>query len=65
MPSASEQHPIRQRLRTELWSWSAWLVLAVISYPAVLLIWVAPRAGLMSGLLVGLAIVYAATVGYS
>ena len=65
MLSPSEQHPIRHRLRTELWSWSAWLVLAVISYPAVLLIWVAPRAGLASSLVVGLAIVYTATVGYS
>ncbi len=65
MPSASEQHPTRHRLRIELWSWSAWLVLAIISYPVVLLIWVTPRAGLLAGLLAGLAVVYTATLGYS
>jgi hypothetical protein len=40
-------------------------VLAIVSYPAVLLIWVTPRAGLVSGLLVGLAVVHTATLGYS
>jgi hypothetical protein len=62
---ASDTQPARHRLCLELWSWSAWLVLGVISYPAVLLIWIAPRAGLLSGLIAGLLVVYAATLGYS
>ncbi len=65
MASASDSQPARHRLRIELWSWSAWLILAIISYPAVLLIWIAPRAGLLAGLLVGLLVAYAASLGYS
>ncbi len=61
----SDSQPARHRLRLELWSWSAWLVLSVVSYPAVLLIWTAPRAGLVAGLIAGLLVVYAATLGYS
>ncbi len=65
MAWASDSQPARHRLRLELWSWSAWLVLGVVSYPAVLLIWTAPRAGLVAGLITGLLVVYAATLGYS
>jgi hypothetical protein len=64
MGSTSES-PTRHRLRIELWSWSAWLVLAIVSYPALLLIWVAPRAGLLSGLIAGLLVAYTASLGYS
>ncbi len=55
----------RQRLRIELWSWSTWLILGIISYPALLLISIAPRAGLLAGLLAGLSVVYVANLGYS
>ena len=64
MRSVSES-PARQRLRIELWSWSAWLILAIISYPALLLIWVAPRAGLLGGLVTGLLVAYTASLGHS
>jgi len=63
--SASDSQPARHRLRIELWSWSAWLVLAIVSYPAVLLIWIAPRAGLLAGLLAGILVAYAASLGFS
>jgi hypothetical protein len=62
--SASEK-PARHRLRIELWSWSAWLILGIVSYPALLLIWVAPRAGLLAGLMTGLLVAYTASLGYS
>jgi hypothetical protein len=52
-------------VRIELWSWSAWLILGIVSYPAILLIWVAPRAGLLAGLLTGLLVAYTASLGYS
>jgi hypothetical protein len=63
--SASDSQPARHRLRIEMWSWSAWLVLAIISYPAVVLIYLAPRSGLLAGLIVGLLIAYAASLGYA
>jgi hypothetical protein len=63
--SASEGQAARQRLRLELWSWSAWLILGIVSYPAVLAIWLAPRAGVLAGLLVGLLVAYAASLGYA
>jgi len=62
--SASER-PVRHRLHIELWSWSAWLILGIVSYPALLLIWVAPRAGLLAGLVTGLLVAYTASLGYS
>jgi hypothetical protein len=62
--SASEK-PARHRLRIELWSWSAWLILGIVSYPALLLIWIAPRAGLLAGLMTGLLVAYTASLGYS
>lgn len=65
MGLASERRTARQRLRLELWSWSAWLILAIISYPAVVIIWLAPRAGLLAGLIAGLLVVYAAVLGYA
>lgn len=64
MASVSE-HSARHRLRLELWSWAAWLTLAVISYPVVTMIWLAPRAGLLSGLAVGLLVAYTASAGYA
>ncbi|MFB3882578.1 MAG: DUF4129 domain-containing protein [Armatimonadota bacterium] len=65
-PTVAGAAPIaRQRLRIELWSWSAWLILAILSYPALLLIWVAPWAGLLGGLIVGLLVAYTASAGYA
>jgi len=60
-----EAPPARHRLRIELWSWSAWLILAIISYPALALIWIAPRAGLLGGLIAGLLVAYTASIGYA
>ena len=65
MASTSDSQPARHRLRIELWSWAAWLVLAIVSYPAVLLIWIAPRAGLLAGLLAGILVAYAASLGFA
>jgi hypothetical protein len=64
LASASEKRA-RHRLRIELWSWSAWLILGIVSYPALLLIWIAPRAGLLAGLMTGLLVAYTASLGYS
>jgi hypothetical protein len=37
----------------------------MVSYPAVLMIWLAPGAGLLGGLIAGLLIAYAAALGYA
>ena len=65
MAWASSDQASRQRFRIEFWSWATWLVLAVVSYPAVVLIWTAPRAGLAGGLAVGLFLLFAASLGYA
>ncbi len=65
MGLGSESRAARQRLRLELWSWSAWLILGIVSYPAVVIIWLAPRAGLLGGLVAGLLVAYTAGLGYS
>jgi len=62
---ASSDQSLRQRFRIELWSWSTWLVLCVISYPAAVLIGIAPRAGLLSGLIAGAFLLLAASRGYA
>jgi len=41
------------------------LVLAIISYPTVALIYLAPRSGVIAGLMVGFLIAYAASRGYA
>jgi hypothetical protein len=63
--SASSRQPPGERLRIELWSWSTWLVLCVISYPAVVIVWTAPRAGLLGGVAVGAGLLFAASFGYA
>ncbi len=65
MAWSSSDRSSRQRFRIEFWSWATWLVLAVVSYPAVVLIWTAPRAGLAGGLAVGLFLLFAASLGYA
>ncbi len=64
MASVSEA-PARHRLRLELWSWSSWLVLAIVSYPALLLIRFSPVAGLLAGVSTGLLVAFSASRGYS
>jgi len=63
--SASDSRPPSERLRIELWSWSTWLVLCVVSYPAVVVVWTAPWAGLLGGLAAGAALLFAAALGYA
>jgi len=65
VPLASESSTARHRLHIELWSWSAWLVLGIVSYPAVVLIWMAPRAGVVAGIVAGIFIAYTASLGYA
>lgn len=65
MASTSSRQPPGERLRLELWSWSTWLVLCVISYPAVVIVWNAPRAGLLGGVAVGAGLLFAASFGYA
>lgn len=62
MPSGSVA---RERMRIELWSWSAWLVLCIVSYPALALLWFAPRAGLVSALAAGAFLVVTAGFGHA
>jgi len=52
-----------RRVHAELWSWSAWLVLCIISYPAVLLLLLAPRAGAVAGLAAGSVLIAATALG--
>ncbi len=59
----SRRRPSDQRLHIEIWSWATWLVLCVVSYPAVVLLWIAPRAGLAAAIAVGSLLVYAASTG--
>jgi hypothetical protein len=61
----SSTRPTRHRFRVELWSWSTWLVLCIISYPAAVLLWLAPKAGIVSGLVAGLLLVFASSLGYA
>jgi len=63
--SASSGQSSRQRVRLELWSWSTWLVLCIISYPAVVMIWNAPRAGVLAGFAAGALLLVGATLGYA
>jgi hypothetical protein len=65
MALTSKNEAAGRRFRVELWSWATWLVLCVISYPAVVVVWTAPRAGLVGGLAVGTALLFAASLGYS
>ena len=61
----SSGQPTRHRFRVELWSWSTWLVLCIISYPAAVLLWLAPKAGIVAGFVAGLLLVLAAGLGYA
>jgi len=63
--STSKNQPAGRGFRIELWSWATWLVLCVISYPAVVVVWTAPRAGLLAGLAVGTVLLFAASLGYA
>ncbi len=65
MASTSKQEAAGGRFRVERWSWTTWLVLCVVSYPAVVVVWTAPRAGLAGGLAVGIILLSAAGLGYS
>ena len=55
----------RARVRIERWSWASWLVLCIISYPAVAAARVAPWAGLIGGLSAGAFLVATAGLGYA
>lgn len=61
----SSARPTRHRFRVELWSWSTWLVLCIISYPAAVLLWLAPKAGIVSGLVAGLLLIFTSSLGYA
>lgn len=65
MALISRNRPPESALRIELWSWATWLVLCVISYPTVVVIWTAPRAGLLAGLALGAVLIFAASLGYA
>ncbi len=55
----------RTRIRVELWSWAAWLVLCIISYPALVIVYTAPRAGLVGCICVGGFLILVAGLGYA
>lgn len=65
MASASKNQPRGERFRVELWSWATWLVLCVISYPAVVVVWTAPRAGLLGAVAVGAVLLFSASLMYA
>lgn len=64
MASASDAIRPRARMRLELWSWTSWLLLGIISYPAVVLARLSPWAGLVGGALAGGFLVARAGLGY-
>jgi len=61
----SDSRPSGQRFQVDIWSWSTWLVLVVVSYPAVLVILTAPRAGLLGALGAAAVLLMAAGLGYA
>ncbi len=64
MASASDAIRPRARMRLETWSWTSWLLLAIISYPAVVAARLSPWAGLAGGALAGGFLVARAGLGY-
>ena len=65
MPSESSAARTRYRMKAELWSWTAWLVLAIISYPAVATARLSPWAGLTGGVATGAFLIARAGMGYA
>lgn len=65
MLSESNSARSRARIRAELWSWSAWLMLAIISYPALVAARLSPWAGLVGGIAAGTFLVARAGLGYA
>jgi hypothetical protein len=51
-------------MKAELWSWTAWLTLAIISYPVVLTVRLSPWAGLTGGAGAGAFLIARAGLGY-
>ena len=64
MSSTSDRSTVDARLRAELWSWSAWLVLCIISYPATLVVAVSPWAGLVGFAVAAPFLILVAGTGY-
>jgi len=65
VPSVSETARTRYRMKAELWSWTAWLILCIISYPVVLTARLAPWAGLVGGAGAGTFLIARAGLGYA
>jgi len=65
VPSAFETARTRYRMKAELWSWTAWLILCIISYPVVLTARLAPWAGLAGGVGAGAFLIARAGLGYA
>jgi len=61
----SDRSAADARLRAELWSWSAWLVLCIISYPAMLVVAVSPWAGLIGFATAAPFLILVAAAGYT
>ena len=62
---ASSDQPARSRFHLEVWSWSTWLVLCVVSYPVVALVAIAPRAGLVNGMIAVGFLLFVSRLGYA
>ena len=65
MALGSDGNRARARVKIELWSWTTWVVLCIISYPAVAIALAARWAGLVAGLAVGSFLVANAGLGYA
>ena len=65
MSSISDRSAADARLRAELWSWSAWLVLCIISYPAMMVLAVSPWAGLVGFAIAAPFLILIAGAGYT